>query len=233
MRIAVISDIHSNLPALESVLQKADELKADTIYCLGDIVGYGPFPNEAISLVRRHCSIAVKGNHDSGVLGETEVDHFNAYGQAGIRWTQKTITPDNLDFLRALPLLKVETNITLVHASPVTPPEWIYVVTLKEAVEAFKAYSTPYCFIGHTHLPMVIGEDLTVNLHKKGNRHLINVGSVGQPRDRNPASAFGLLDTDELEYTLHRVPYDTGKTIKAIKQAGLPSFLGKRLLRGI
>ncbi len=233
MRIAIISDIHSNLPALESVLQRIRELKADAIYCLGDIVGYGPFPNETIDLVRQHCSFIVKGNHDAGVLGETDIDHFNPHGQAAIRWTRERISADGLSFLRDLPLQIIQNNLTFVHASPANPAAWTYILTLEEAVEAFKNFSTLCCFIGHTHLPITIGEDLTVNHYNKGRKHLINVGSVGQPRDRNAASAFGLFDTDESEYSLHRVPYDIKKTVKAIKAARLPSFLGKRLLQGL
>jgi len=234
MRIAIISDIHSNLPAIESVLQRVDELGADTIYCLGDIVGYGPFPNECVDLVRSHCKTTVKGNHDSGVLRETAIDHFNSYGQSGVRWTIDHIAPENLKFLASLPLLVSEQDLTLVHSSPVDPQEWNYVLTLQGSAEAFRAYSTRYCFIGHTHLPIVVSEDLSVNRHSAtGGRYLINVGSVGQPRDGNPAAAFGLLDTDAGSYELHRVKYDIRKTVQAIKNAGLPSYLGKRLLRGV
>jgi diadenosine tetraphosphatase ApaH/serine/threonine PP2A family protein phosphatase len=234
MRIAIISDIHANLPALEGVLQRIGELKADATYCLGDIVGYGPFPNETVMLVQRHCSATVKGNHDSGVAGETALDQFNSYGQAGIRWTQECITIDNLEFLRSLPMTVQKDDLTIVHSSPVNPPEWTYVLTLQEAMEAFKAFSTRYCFIGHTHLPIMVGEDLLINHHTPGEgRYLINVGSVGQPRDRNPAAAFGLLDTEAGTYALHRVPYDIRRTMKAIRTAGLPGFLANRLLRGV
>ena len=232
MRIAIISDVHANLPALEAVLKKIEELQADVIHCLGDIVGYGPHPNECVELVRKRCSIVIKGNHDSGLTGETPIDDFNQYGQAAIRWTSKCITPENLKYLSNLPLMKVEDDITLVHASPVRPHEWTYVLNLHEAVESFKAFTTSHCFIGHTHLPIVVGEDLTINAFKFDIRHLINVGSVGQPRDGNPDSAFGLLDTEKKSYATVRAAYDVASTARAIKNAGLPSFLGKRLYRG-
>jgi diadenosine tetraphosphatase ApaH/serine/threonine PP2A family protein phosphatase len=184
-------------------------------------------------LIRSRCSLVVKGNHDSGVLGETPLEHFNAYGQAGIRWTREKISAENMEFLRLLPLLSEVDDMTLVHSSPVNPPEWTYVLTLEEARKAFSAFTTTHCFIGHTHLPVTIGEDLSLNVHRKGTRHIINVGSVGQPRDGNPASSFGLFDSKSTEYTLHRVPYDVKPVIKAIRGARLPAFLGKRLLRGI
>jgi diadenosine tetraphosphatase ApaH/serine/threonine PP2A family protein phosphatase len=233
MRIAIISDIHSNLPAFESVLARIDSLNVDKIHCLGDLVGYGPFPNETIALARNRCELSVKGNHDSGVLGETPIDQFNPYGQAGIRWTVDNITDDNLTFLRSLPLVASEPGITFVHASPGNPSQWTYVLTMREALESFRAFDTQYCFIGHTHLPLVIGEDRSINRHTLGGkRYLINVGSVGQPRDGISDAAFGIFDTEADEYSLHRVPYDVRKTIQAIKNAGLPSFLGKRLLKG-
>ena len=233
MRIAVVSDIHANLPALEAVLKKIEELKVDIIHCLGDIVGYGPFPNECIELIRKSCSAVVKGNHDSGITGETAIDDFNKYGQTAIRWTQKQISPENREYLRSLPLKKLEDDMTLVHASPQRPEEWTYVLTLNEAVKSFSAFQTEHCFIGHTHIPAVVGEDMTINAYKQRVRHLINVGSVGQPRDGNPDSAFGLLDAAEKSYTLVRVPYDIAVTARAIKNAGLPSFLAKRLQKGM
>ena len=233
MRTAIVSDVHSNLPALEAVLKRINELKVDNIYCLGDIVGYGPFPNECTELIRKSCPAVVQGNHDSGVTGGTTIDDFNVYGQAAIQWTQKQITPKNLEYLRNLPLTRVEGDLTLVHSSPVKPEEWTYILSLSEAIKCFTAFQTELCFIGHTHIPAVVGEDMTVNAYKRGVRQLINVGSVGQPRDGNPDSAFGLLDTAQKSYTLVRVPYDTTITIRAIKDAGLPSFLGKRLQKGV
>ena len=232
VRIAVLSDIHANLPALEVVLKKTEELQADRIYCLGDIVGYGPFPNECTDLVRKRCSLVVKGNHDSGVTGETDISDFNQYGQEAIRWTTTKITQENLDYLRSLPLTLNEGDSTLVHASPVRPQEWTYVLSLQQALETFQAFSTRHCFIGHTHIPIVVGEDVSINAYKPGVRHLINVGSVGQPRDGNPESAFGIIDARTQSYSLYRVPYDVKKTATAMKSAGLPSFLGKRLFRG-
>jgi predicted phosphodiesterase len=233
VRIAVISDVHSNLPALEAVLQKTRELEANVIYCLGDIVGYGPFPNECVELIKAHSAASIKGNHDSGLLGETPIDHFNQYGQAAIRWTKKQITPQNLEYLRGLKTILIENGVTLVHSSPDEPAEWTYVMNWEQAEKNFGAFKTNICFIGHTHVPIVIGEDTTINKFRPGERFIINVGSVGQPRDGNPESAFGLLDTDNKTYMLVRVKYDVQKTATAIQEAKLPAFLGKRLFQGI
>ena len=233
MRIAIISDIHSNLPALEAVLRRIVDLKVDAMYCLGDIIGYGPFPNECVELVRTHCAAAVKGNHDSGLLGETPTEHFNKYGQAAIEWTKNKITPQNLEYLRSLPVSYVDHDCTLVHSSPHQPTEWTYLMNWDQAEENFSAFSTKTCFIGHTHVPVVIGEDSSMNRFRADQRFIINVGSVGQPRDGNPESALGLLDTDKKTYVLVRVAYDISKTAQAIQDAGLPAFLGRRLFQGI
>ena len=233
MKLAVISDIHSNLTALQAVLARIRELDVTSIYCLGDIVGYGPHPNECIELVRASCSGVVKGNHDSGTIGETPLEYFNPYGRTAIEWTMEQLTPANKEYLRGLPLVQTVSDCTITHASPVNPGAWTYVLTLSDAMSCFDAFETTICFIGHTHLPMIIAEDFSVNRFSKGKRHLINVGSVGQPRDHNPRSSFGFLDTEEGRYMLHRVAYDTRETARAIRNAGLPSYLGKRLQRGV
>jgi putative phosphoesterase len=233
MRIGIISDIHSNLPALEAAWARLGELKADIIYCLGDTVGYGPSPNECLAIVRERCAVVLKGNHDSGLVGETPLSDFNKYGLKAIQWSQKVVTKENLEYLKSLPFTSVQNGITLAHASPHQPEEWTYVLTLRAAKDGFTAFSTNLCFIGHTHVPVIIGEDGSINRYKNGGRFLINVGSIGQPRDGNPKSAFGLLDTENGSYELIRVEYDAEKVAKAIDDAGLPDFLGKRLIQGI
>lgn len=233
MRIAIISDIHANLPALTSVLSTIDELGVDSIYCLGDTIGYGPHPNECVELVRERCAVVIKGNHDSGVTGETPLSYFNDYGKAAILWTIKSISPKNLDFINGLDFVWSDETITLVHASPNDPPAWNYVFTLNEALESFRHFSTELCFIGHTHVPFIVGEDSSVNIFRPEFRCLINVGSIGQPRDGNPNAAFGLLDTEKQTYECIRVEYDIQQTASEIQKQGLPSLLGQRLFRGV
>jgi len=240
MRLAVISDIHGNLAALESVLAEIRKLSVDAIHCLGDVVGYGPFPNECLDIVRTQCHTVIKGNHDSAVIGETPYSDFNEFGQAAIKWTTRNLRPENLEYLRSLPLMVVHEPVTLVHASPVNPESWTYILTTRTAEENLKAFSTDICFIGHTHVPVVIGSDSTINVFKGPDksaepprRYIINVGSVGQPRNGDPRSAFGLLDTERWTYEPMHVEYDIAATSDAIRKAGLPAFLAKRLFRGV
>ena len=233
MRIGLLSDVHANLPALEAVLRAMEAERVDVRYCLGDTVGYGPYPNECVDLVRSQCELVLKGNHDSGLIGETPVEDFNQYGLAAIEWSQKHVTDERKEFLRSLPFVDVRSEITFAHASPLNPAEWMYVLTLRSARENFTAFSTSLCFIGHTHVPVIINEDLTVSETLKPGRSIINVGSVGQPRDGNHDAAFGVYDTADGTYALHRVSYDIKKTASAIKKAGLPEYLAKRLFQGV
>ncbi len=233
MLIGIISDVHGNLPALEVVLGELKELKVDQVVCLGDTVGYGPFPNECVDLVRERCTVVLKGNHDSGLIGETPLDDFNQHGLSAILWSQKTVDPEKLEYLRGLPLTSVREGITLAHASPLEPETWRYILTMEAAEESFKAFDTNLCFIGHTHVPVIIGEDSSINRYRKKGRFIINVGSVGQPRDGNPDAAFGMYDTSHRSFKLARIPYDIKKTAEAIRSVGLPDFLAKRLFQGI
>jgi len=233
MRIAILSDIHSNLPALEQAFSVIEQINIDRIFCLGDIIGYGPFPNECIDLVREHCDGVVVGNHDFGLIERTPLSDFNKLGKKALQWTKKQVNDQNLKFLNNLPLRIEENNITFVHSSPANPPDWTYITTIDDAKNAFGAFSTQLCFFGHTHIPSVIGEDLSINQFRKDCRFLINVGSVGQPRDGNPKPCIGILDTGIWSYKLIRFEYDVSKTAEAITRVGLPDMLAKRLINGI
>ena len=232
MRIGIFSDVHGNLTALEAVLGALRDADVDTMVCLGDTVGYGPNPNECLALVRENCSVVLKGNHDSGLIGETSVEDFNQYGLKALLWSQERVTEENKEYLRNLPFLVVQEGVTFAHASPLHPGEWSYVLTLRAARINFEAFSTKVCFIGHTHVPVIINEDLSVGEFHKGTRCLINIGSVGQPRDGNPDAAYGIYDTEQTDFMLYRIPYDIQKTADAILAAGLPEYLARRLFHG-
>jgi diadenosine tetraphosphatase ApaH/serine/threonine PP2A family protein phosphatase len=233
MKSAVISDIHSNLEALETVLRAIDSLGADQIFCLGDIVGYGAHPNECLSIIQERCSVVVLGNHDSGVIGNTPLTNFTRYGESALRWTRKHISKRNLEFLRSLPLIHVVDGITLVHSSPVRPESWEYVFSWQDAELCFGQFHTTLCCIGHTHIPSIVSEDGLINAYADNKRHLINVGSVGQSRDGNPRSSFAILDSVAGTAEIVRVGYDVEKSAEAILQSRLPDYLAQRLFVGM
>ncbi|MBP1647601.1 MAG: putative phosphodiesterase [Bacteroidetes bacterium] len=233
MRFAVISDIHSNIQALTRALATIDERGADKIYCLGDIVGYGGNPNECVDLIRARAALCVLGNHDMAAVDPEHADYFSRPGRIAIEWTHSVLTQQNIEFLASLPFVASTEVCTLVHASPLDPPLWQYVLSLQVAKPQFQAFSTPICFIGHTHVPGICGEDLKTFVLKKGKRFLINVGSVGQPRDGNPQLSFGFFDVEAWKYENIRVTYDIDKAAQAIRIQGLPSTLATRLYQGV
>ena len=233
MKIAIISDIHSNLEALKRVFASIDEREAEAVYCLGDIVGYGSYPNECVDLVREKCSIVLQGNHDAGAFGGLPLDHFNEFGRVAMRWTKMNLTSENLAFLGKLKPSSTSDVLSLAHATPHEPSLWRYVLSWPDAERSFKAFSTKLCFIGHTHVPMVVGEDRKVDNLRPRVKHLVNVGSVGQPRDGNPRASYGLFDTERWAYENVRVEYDVDRAAQAILKARLPDFLAQRLYLGI
>ncbi len=233
MHVAVISDIHSNLQALTQALSAIDGRGADAIYCLGDIVGYGGNPNECVELIRERASLCVLGNHDLAAIDPSSAEFFSRPGRIAIEWTHSVLTPANLQYLSSLPYTASASPCTLVHAGPLDPEQWQYVLSLQVAKLQFPAFTTRLCFIGHTHVPAVCGEDLKTFVLKKEKRFLINVGSVGQPRDGNPQLSFGLLDTNAWKYENVRAHYDIDKAAEAIRNQGLPSTLASRLYQGV
>ncbi len=233
MLLAILSDIHGNLAALTRVLERARSEGADILGCLGDIVGYGPFPNECVELVHEHCSLTVRGNHDAGAVGDLPPEDFNKDGEIAIKWTCSQLSTCNAERLKALPMTVDSHGITCVHSSPFNPHSWTYVATWQHAAEVFPHFSTPLCCIGHTHIPAIVAENGVVNSYQRNQRHLINVGSVGQPRDGDCRASFALIDTDRNSAQIIRVEYDVKATMKAIRDAGLPEFLARRLEYGI
>ena len=232
MRYAILSDIHSNFSALMRALSIIDTLRIDHIYCLGDIVGYGAQPNHCVSLIRERAAFSVLGNHDLGALDPREADYFHEDGRAAVEWTNRILTKENAAYLASLPYKHESDLFTLVHASPQNPQQWNYVMSVEDAGLQFPHFSTQYCFIGHSHIPTVCGEDLETFSFVKDKRFLINVGSVGQPRDGNPMLSFGVLDTDVWSFEIIRAEYNIAQTARAILDAGLPSSLADRLFMG-
>lgn len=232
MRLAIISDIHSNLQALTTALSIIDRSEVDEIHCLGDIVGYGANPNECVALVRDRCTSCVLGNHDLAAIDTSLAQYFTKPGRTAAFWTHEKLTPENMAYLSSLSYTFAAKNCTLVHASPMNPDKWEYVLSLPIAEQQFEAFSTELCFIGHTHVPSVCGENLQTFTFKKDMRFLINVGSIGQPRDGNPQLSFGIFDSDQWTYQNVRSEYDINGASNAILQQQLPSVLASRLFLG-
>ena len=224
MKIAVVSDIHSNLEALTEVLKEIESIKVDAIYCLGDIVGYGPKPNECINLIKSVTDKVVVGNHDSAVINQTDMMLFNSYARESTEWTRRMITDENYEYLLKLPLKISENDLLFVHSTPLIPEDWNYILTQHSAEKHFNYFTEQACFIGHSHRPEMF--------RSIDDRLIINVGSVGQPRDGNSKASFVVYGVDNGEYELIRKEYDIKSVYKDIVKAGLNEFLGERLMVG-
>ncbi len=242
MKWAILSDVHANLEALEAVVEDLKREDAERVAFLGDIVGYGANPSECLAALRDLTETVVAGNHDFGAIGQTDVSGFNAAARAAVEWTGEKLSAADRSFLRHLPLLRRVENFTFVHATPHEPEAWNYIFSLDEAEREFKDLGTPLAFVGHSHRPVIFVEEEngdvmavqeTEVVLEPGKRYLINVGSVGQPRDRNPEAAYGLLDESSGKYRLKRVPYAVQSAQEKILRAGLPFFLADRLSKGL
>ncbi len=239
MRILVFSDIHSNLTALEAVLASAGNV--DAYWCLGDLVGYGPDPNECIARVRELPNLeCVRGNHDAATLGEVDQNTFNHEASLAITWTKRKLKADSQEFLLQLPEKKVKGNVTLVHGSP-RNPVWDYVMDYMTALRMFQFFETQICMLGHTHVPaywveneMDSKENFLLDFQKKNiqGRVILNPGSVGQPRDHDPRASFAMFDSENRTWELRRVEYDINSVQERIKKAGLPWRHAMRLQEG-
>ncbi|WP_372366411.1 metallophosphoesterase [Candidatus Uabimicrobium sp. HlEnr_7] len=246
MRYAIISDIHSNLEALDAVLKHIKSRRINRIICLGDVVGYGPDPQECLKIVRETADVCVKGNHEEAIIEGAYL--FNDRAKASIEWTQKSLAEMgsgeiNRQFLSDLPLSYTEDNYLFVHASPLDPTS-DYIFGAKQTVKTekyqnvFSAFDS-ILFIGHTHIPCVITEDLKTSYvdelgykyHFQNQKAIINVGSVGQPRDKDNRASY--LEVIDDMFFFHRIPYEMEKTRqKILANEYLDNYLGERLLLG-
>ncbi|MEA2629907.1 MAG: hypothetical protein QOE66_126 [Chloroflexota bacterium] len=240
MRLAILSDIHANLVALDAVLAAIGSV--DGIRVLGDIVGYGPEPDGVVDRLDGLGATGVLGNHDQVAVGRLGPELFNRDARTAIEWTRDRIAPATREWLAALPERLVEGTFTLVHGSP-RDPTWEYILDDHAATENLEAFDTPHCLFGHTHLPaafrstvagMIGGEPADGDrVTLDGRRALLNPGSVGQPRDGNAAAGWALLDTDSATVTWRRTDYDIAATQRAMMLAGLPPRLIVRLSIGV
>ncbi len=233
MKYAIISDIHSNLEALQKALDIIDEKNVDEIICLGDVVGYGANPNECVEIVRQRCSTVILGNHDAAALDTSSAKDFNVIARKAVLWTANALEEDSRKFLSLLPYTQQKESLLFVHASPHTPELWDYIIDVEDAVSALRYVTEKLCFIGHTHVPGIFSKNGRAKTITTDEQFIINVGSIGQPRDGNPMLAFGILDSTAWEYELIRSKYDIQRAADKIYEAGLPEELGYRLMYGM
>jgi diadenosine tetraphosphatase ApaH/serine/threonine PP2A family protein phosphatase len=241
MKIAIISDVHANLEALEVALRDIEKQGAEKIHFLGDVVGYGCNPNECVDLINRHCEIKLLGNHDFAALGLESTTGFNQVAAASITWTQTELSEASREILADFDMKATFLDYLLVHSTPGKPENWNYILNKNQAIVEFDNFSETACFIGHSHLPIVYYRepDETVRSSSKQslelapeNRYIINVGSIGQPRDNDPRASYLLLDTDRKRIKYRRIEYDIDKTQAKMRKAMLPEFLIERLSFG-
>jgi predicted phosphodiesterase len=240
MRIAVLSDIHGNLPALEAVLDALAPY--DAVWQLGDIVGYGPQPDEVVARLARENAIGVRGNHDSAAIGVLGTDAFNDDARVAVEWTAERIEPATRQWLAALPVRSISEPYTLVHGSP-RDPTWEYVYTSAIARANLAAFDTRHCLVGHTHVPLVFrqrdGRVEGVQIRAEASyelgaeRLIVNPGSVGQPRDGDRRASAMILDTETRSLEWRRVDYPIDQVQKLMAQAALPARLISRLQFGL
>lgn len=238
MRLAIISDIHANLEALTAVLEDIDAIQADAVVCLGDVVGYGADPSACLEVTRAVSLFVLAGNHDFAAVGKVDLSEFNPYARAAALWTRDQLNNREQGYLSNLPLTREELGAFFVHGSPYRPERWNYILSIYEARRAFENFDEQVCFVGHSHAPIVLAlnakdqisvVDGAVVVFEQGNRYIVNVGSVGQPRDGDPRASYGVWDTGENRFELRRVAYDVQLAQKKILEAGLPEFLAYRL----
>lgn len=244
MKIVIFSDIHSNWEALQAALAVIKNYPDAQVYSLGDIVGYGANPSECLAEVRKIAHVSLAGNHDHAVIGLTDIKYFNPYAREAVLWTASRVDMSDRDYLSSLSVYKkFPDRFFLVHSTPLYPERWDYILDMADAEKNFPGFGEPICFVGHSHVPMVVEYDPdaedTCYRDKKGTiqlkadyRYIINVGSVGQPRDGDWRACLLIYDDQSQTIEFKRLEYDVSTAQAKIRQAGLPDFLADRLQYG-
>ena len=244
MRYALIADIHANLAAFTAVLDDIEHRGGvEELWCLGDVVGYGPDPNQCIELLRRHNHVCVAGNHDLAAIGKLDTAEFNPDAALAVRWTAQKLGPAESQYLESLPSVIEKEDFTLVHGSP-REPIWEYLISISSAKENFAYFSSPFCLVGHSHVPLVFKSDeastcsfiplaTSIGLALGKSRLIINPGGVGQPRDGDPRASYAIYDSEAGIVRLYRVPYDINATQNKMVRQNLPIRLAIRLGQGV
>ncbi|MDF7809507.1 metallophosphoesterase family protein [Pontiellaceae bacterium B12219] len=239
MKYAILGDIHANLEALTEVLKDAEQQGVTHYACTGDIVGYNADPKACLQIIRSLNGKIVQGNHDYYAACNESMELFTPMARKSILWTRKQLSPFERKFIRNLPLIVDIENFTIVHSSLSNPNRWNYIFKSKAADANFRNQFNSICFFGHTHIPLAFVKGSTIEKGfyetltiRPGYQYLINVGSVGQPRDRNPKSAYAIYDMEAQTVTLRRVEYDIERTQKKVREAGLPFRNALRLNNG-
>ena len=241
MKYGFFSDVHANLEALKACIIDFRSEKLDKVYFLGDAVGYGPNPDECVKLIDEIAKVKLMGNHDYAALGLMETEYFNQYAAESMGWTKNSISEKTMEIMSDFELTHIIDHILLVHSSPREPENWHYILDMEDAEENFEFFTQRICLLGHTHRPYVVfksesGEAIlakeTEVIIEEENRYLVNIGSVGQPRDGDPRSCYLIYDSDTSSIKLKRVQYDVKSTQKVMAQIGLPEYLIDRLAVG-
>jgi predicted phosphodiesterase len=236
MRYAIFGDIHGNTDALSAVFADIERAGADRYLCLGDVVGYGAEPEKCIAELRSRGIETILGNHDSAAVGDTPLDYFNEYAKEAIIWTARRLSGDDTAYLKHLPVTRGYDGFVIVHSSLSSPKEWGYIIDLMSAQRCFELLTAQLCFIGHSHVPVIFQERGSISCYRardmaveKDARYIINVGSVGQPRDGDQRASYGIYDAAKMRFEIRRVAYDVKKAQDKIISACLPRFLALRL----
>ena len=233
MKIAIISDIHANLEALTTALEFISQSDVQSMYCLGDVVGYGANPNECVELLQKNTIPCVVGNHDKAVFDVVLQHTFSAKAKSALEWTKNNISFQSLNFLKDLPPRIIENGCTFVHSTPDQPFQFKYILDQEDAEHYFPFFETQICFIGHSHRAGIFCDDGITQRVQREKKFIVNVGSIGQPRDGDWKLSFGVFDTERCEYQNIRLEYDVETARQKIIDAGLPTVLGDRLLVGV